>query len=133
LARIGEEWRMKINLHVERVILVGLSMGARDGALIQAAVEAELGRRLAHGGIPKDLQTAGKQDRLLAPALRSCSSPDAKALGGQIGAEVYAAISGFNQQDELRVRSRLRPVGPTREDPGGVVETEDGRQEIPEE
>jgi hypothetical protein len=89
---------VKIDVHVERLILEGLSAAERDSALIQAAVEAELGRQLTQRGIPKDLQTGSDQDRLLAPERRLSLPPDAKMLGAQIGAKIYKAINGFDQR-----------------------------------
>ncbi len=84
---------MNINLRIELLIIDGLR-GALDGALIQAAVEAELGRRLSQRGIPKDLQTGANRDRLLATTFRLDPSPDARGLGAQVGAGVYSAIAG---------------------------------------
>ncbi len=89
---------MNINLHIELLILEGLSIGARDSALVQAAVGVELSRRLTQQGIPKDLPTGGSQARLSAPALPLNSSPDAKVLGAHIGAGVYSAIAGGDRQ-----------------------------------
>ena len=38
---------MNINLHIERLMLDGLSIASGEAALVQMAVEAELGRLLA--------------------------------------------------------------------------------------
>lgn len=99
MAGVSEERRMKINVQVKRLILEGLSVGARDSAFIQTAVEAELGRRLAQRGIPKDLQMGGSQDRLLAPELRLSPWRDANIFGAQIGEAVYGAFAGSDRRE----------------------------------
>ncbi len=89
---------MNINLHIERLILDGLPVEARDSALVQAAVEAELGRLLSERGIPSDLQTDVNQARIPAPTLRLNSSFHAKEIGTQIGAGIYSAFEGLNHE-----------------------------------
>ena len=36
-----------VNLHIERLVLEGLPLGAHEGPLVQAAIEVELGRLFA--------------------------------------------------------------------------------------
>ncbi len=84
---------MNINLHIERLILDGVSVGARESTLVRTAVEAELGRLLSERGIPRDLQSEGNQARILAPTLRLNSSSHAKEIGTQIGAGIYSAFA----------------------------------------
>jgi hypothetical protein len=40
---------MNVNLHIERLVLEGLSLDSRGGALVQEAVQTELARLLAEG------------------------------------------------------------------------------------
>lgn len=89
---------MKINVHVERLILEGFSVDARYSALIQAAVEAELGGRLTRRGLRKDLQTVGQSGPTSGIGASLDSIADSKTLGARIGLEVYNAISGIEQQ-----------------------------------
>jgi hypothetical protein len=91
---------MSIRIHIERLILDGLPVQPRDGALFQAAVEAELSRLVTLSGIPSDFQTGGNQARIDAPALQLMSSPDAKVLGAQVGEGIYGAFAGLNQRGQ---------------------------------
>lgn len=91
---------MTIHLHIKRLILDGLSVRPGDGAPFQAAVEAELSRLLTQSGIPGDFQTAGNQARIDAPVLQLMSSPDAKALGAQVGEGIYGAFAGLDQRGQ---------------------------------
>jgi hypothetical protein len=90
---------MNIRIHVERLILNGLPVEARESALVQAAVEAELTRLLFERGIPGALQTGVNNDRIFAPTLRLNSSPYAKEIGTQIGAGIYNAFGGPSHEN----------------------------------
>ncbi len=86
---------MKINLHIERLVLDGLPLDPRDGARLQAAVERELARLVSDGGqwvtrLRADAATAhasGGSFTLAEPA-------DAARVGGQIAGAVHAGIEG---------------------------------------
>ena len=82
---------MNINLHIERLMLDGLSVASGEAALVQTAVEAELGRLLAN--------------ELLAPARSSAlayigggeihlrAGVSARELGVEIGRSVFARLT----------------------------------------
>ena len=78
---------MNITLHIERLVLDGLLMEARDNAQVQAAVETELVRLLSESGIPAGLQGGFNQAGILAPVLRLNPSPNARAIGAQSAKE----------------------------------------------
>jgi hypothetical protein len=78
---------MNIRLHIDRLVLDGLSIGAHDGPLVQAAIEAELSRLLA--GIAPDAFGRG----FAVPSLRAEAVPlDAGATPQGIGAQVARAV-----------------------------------------
>lgn len=85
---------MKINvhIHIERLILEGLPLRTLQGLQVQAAVEKELGRLLALGGIPDELQVGGAVPRLRAPALELAKETQPTLLGQQIARSVYRGI-----------------------------------------
>lgn len=89
---------MNIHLHIERLILRGLSLDAADTAALQAAVEIELARSLSTHGVAPRLREAGHYPRMPAPAILVGASPDARqkarSTGAQIGSSVYRAVSG---------------------------------------
>lgn len=47
---------MNIHLHIERLVLECPAMSRADGARVQAALEAEIGRSLAFSPLPKELR-----------------------------------------------------------------------------
>ena len=83
---------MNIRLHIEKLILDGLAMGAGDGAKVKVAVEAELSRLLAEGGLAPALQGAGALARIRANPVSIGKDTSPKALGEQIAYSVYGGI-----------------------------------------
>ncbi len=47
---------MKINVHIERLILEGLPVSSWQGSQIRSAVQKELTRLLLAGGLPDELR-----------------------------------------------------------------------------
>jgi hypothetical protein len=82
---------MSINLHIERLILDGLFESHAEGPVIGTAMETELARLLADGGLKSDIQSGGAF-----PSVRvsTVQLPQAKAvpLGQQIARAVYHGI-----------------------------------------
>lgn len=83
---------MNIHLHIERLILDGLPIGAGQGALVQAAVEAELSRLLVQGGIAPSLQSDGAVPSVRAEAIQLTAQSTPAQMGQQIAHSVYAGM-----------------------------------------
>ncbi len=83
---------MNINVHIERLILDGLPVTARQGASVQAAVEAELTRLLAEGGLAADVQPGGALRSVLADDIRVTMGNHPTLLGQLIAQSVYSGI-----------------------------------------
>jgi hypothetical protein len=83
---------MNINLHIERLILDGLPLGAGQGALVQPTVEAELARLLGQGGIAPSLQSGGVLSSVRADAIQLTAQSSPAQMGWQIAHSVYAGI-----------------------------------------
>jgi hypothetical protein len=83
---------MKINLHIERLILDGLPVERRQGAAIQTAVESELARLLLAGGLNSELLSGGALPSLRASAIQLTNETGAPHLGAQIAESVYGGI-----------------------------------------
>ena len=81
---------MNITLHIERVVLDGITMAPRDRPLFQAALEAELGRLLGDTGLAPALQGGGSIASL--PGGGVSSRTTGADLGRQVGRAVYGAI-----------------------------------------
>jgi hypothetical protein len=80
-----------VNLHIERLVLEGLPVGVHEGPLVQAAIEAELGRLFADGAFTR----AGLQGETV-PLVRAepmaLAEGGSEALGTQIGQAIYGGI-----------------------------------------
>jgi len=83
---------MNINVHIERLILDGLPIEVGQGALVQAAVEAELARLLAEGSIAPGPQSGGALPSIRADAIQLMAQSSPAQMGQQIAQSVHEAI-----------------------------------------
>lgn len=83
---------MKINLHIERLVLDGLPIEHHHGLLVKAAVEAELSRLLTADGLANGLISGGAMPSVPAHNIRMADNSNPKKLGQQIGRAVYGGI-----------------------------------------
>jgi hypothetical protein len=86
---------VEIRLHIERLVLEGLSLEGRDPAQIQTAVAAELSRLLIAGGLAPDLAAGAARASLDGGQIGGQGG--ASALGGQIAGAVYSALGGAQE------------------------------------
>jgi hypothetical protein len=80
-----------VTVQIERLILDGLPLSRAQGALVQASLEAELGRLLTEGGIAENFAPGGAVPLLRANAIDAASADPAQ-LGTQIARAVYGGI-----------------------------------------
>ena len=87
---------MKINLHVERLILDGLPVARHQAAQVHAAFESELSRLLTLHGLDASLMSGASLARLNVGELRlpRGAAGDPAQLGTQIAAAVYGGFGG---------------------------------------
>lgn len=83
-----------IHLHIDQLILDGLTLSCCERALLQASFEAELTRLLMEGGIGERWQAGGAVSSLAAPAVVAGAAPDPGAIGRQAAQSVYASLGG---------------------------------------
>ena len=83
---------MNVNVYIERLILDGINMGPGQGAKVKAAVEAELSRLLAEGGVESGLQSGGAFPNMPARPIRMSEEIHPTRLGQQIARTVYGSI-----------------------------------------
>ncbi len=83
---------MSITIHIERLILDGVSVPQRHRPQLQAAIEAELARLLAADGLAAYLQTGGVLSRVTGGELQLQGKDDPVQLGRQIARAVYRGI-----------------------------------------
>lgn len=80
---------MVYEVSIDRLVIEGGPLGPADRDAVAAAVEAELGRLIATGGLPASLLSGGSY-----PHVRGRFEPPAGASAGDWGAAVAAAIYG---------------------------------------
>ena len=83
---------MKINVHIERLILDGLPITRSQGQFLQATVEAELARLLAANGLAPGLRISGAMRSVPAKSIHLTQGNDPGHLGQQIAQAVYGGI-----------------------------------------
>jgi len=83
---------VNIHLHIERLVLDGLPIGAHQGRLVQAAMEAELSRLLAAGAAPDSFGHgfAVPSVRTDPVQLRGDATP--RDIGAQVAQAVHGGI-----------------------------------------
>jgi hypothetical protein len=83
---------MKISIHIERLVLDGIDIARRERPLLQSAVEAELARLIAAGGLSPDLISGGAMPSVNAGDLQMTGDNNPTQLGHQIAQSVYGGI-----------------------------------------
>lgn len=83
-----------INIAIERLVLDGLPLTQAGHPLLQAAIEAELTRLLAAGGLAHDLQSGGAFPRLPGGNIHLAGNDTPAHLGQQIARAIHSSIGG---------------------------------------
>ena len=83
---------MKINLHIERLVLEGLPVTAGQAPLVQSAVQQELTRLLGFGGIAPRLMNADAMPHARGDAVRFGGEASPRQLGTQIAESVHERL-----------------------------------------
>jgi hypothetical protein len=83
---------MNVQLHIGRLVIDGLPIEADSGRDVQAAVEAELRRRLTEHGLATGLSQGGAFAYVRGGSVDLQSTPDSDDLGTQIGAAVHEGL-----------------------------------------
>jgi hypothetical protein len=101
---------MSINVHIERLILDGLSVSDAQSPIIGAAVERELARLLATGGLERSLQDGGAWASVPVSNIQLTAGKPAH-LGQQIAAALYGGI-GQEQSSTLKTQQGYPHASP---------------------
>jgi hypothetical protein len=83
---------MKIELHIERLVVEGLPVEQRQGPRLQAAVEQELARLLAAGGVLAQFNTGTAMAVIDGGTIQWGAGSDAAGIGKQIAAAVNGGL-----------------------------------------
>lgn len=83
---------MKINIAIDRLVLDGIDVAAADRPRLRAAVESELVRLIAGGGIDDGLAGGIAVPSVHAPSIPTAASRSPRELGRAIAGSVYGGI-----------------------------------------
>ena len=83
---------MNITLHIERLVLNGISLPPGERPLLQATVEMELSRLLKSGGFNDELQSGGALYNVRTAGIQLANDGSPARLGEQIAGAVYGGI-----------------------------------------
>ncbi len=85
---------MAIELRIDRLVLEGLPLSAAQGALVQRAVELELARLLAEGGLAESWHAGGAVPQVQGGAITLSPGGSPAQMGAQIAQSVYSGLGG---------------------------------------
>lgn len=100
---------MNIELHIERIVLDGLDVKPRDRWTLRAAVESELARLLARGGLSSQLLSGGALRSLSAGEIQVPMQTSGAQLGNQIAQAVHSGIGAEGASPRSQFSSN--PIG----------------------
>jgi hypothetical protein len=83
---------MNVRLHIERLILDGLPLSEAGAPHVQAAIETELARLIAAGGVSADVTAERVVPSVRGGDVRMTAGGGASDLGRQIAGALYGGI-----------------------------------------
>ncbi len=93
---------MKIDVYIDRLLLEGLPITSAQGAQVQAAVEKELARMLAAGGLSEHLRKGGATRAVRAGGVRFSKAQEPATLGQSIARAVHQGIGNSPKRGNPR-------------------------------
>jgi hypothetical protein len=84
---------MRINLHIERLVLEGFALSGRDGALVEEAVQVELARLLTQGGEVGMSPYCASMPILHGDSIRADTPANPLPFGAAIAQSIYGALA----------------------------------------
>ncbi len=85
---------MRIELRIDRLVLEGLPLSAAQGELVQKAIEAELARLLAEGGLAQSWDKGAALAAVQAAGITLSPGGSPAQMGAQIAQSVYSSLGG---------------------------------------
>jgi hypothetical protein len=89
---------MKINLHIERLVLEDVPMSAAEKLAFQAAIRTELTHLLGSSGVSEELRAGMALTHMRAGTVRLNENSGPKKLGTDVAHAIYQAV-GHNGRD----------------------------------
>ena len=88
---------MKIDLHIERLVLDGLPVGSVQGPAIRAAIQTELTRLLGTHGLSGELRSGVALPQVKGGSLNLKTSLKSANLGRGIAQAVFTGVGPANE------------------------------------
>lgn len=88
---------MNVNVHIERLVLDGLDVDARDGDVIADAVRRELAKLI--GAAPPPLSQGYSAARVRAAPWTLSGAPNGAAVGRRVAQSIYREIGGGGRDE----------------------------------
>jgi hypothetical protein len=85
---------MSVRVHIDRVVLDGISVSAAGRPHLRAAIESELARLIAAGGISPELAGGIAVPSVRAPEMSFAGNAEPAQIGRRIAHSVYAGVGG---------------------------------------
>lgn len=86
---------MTINLHIDRVVVDGVSLGRGSERQVRAAVERELTALFATRGVPNSLLGGGAVPKLSGTSMRQSKGSTPTGVGRDVAGSIYGSFSRF--------------------------------------
>ena len=83
---------MNINLHIDRLVLDGISLDSHQRPVLQQALQRELTRLLANGNLHPDFVGGIAIRRLAVPGIQLAENIQPTQLGQQIAGALYGGM-----------------------------------------
>lgn len=83
---------MRIEVHIERLVLEGLPVTAAEGPRVRAAVEHELARLFATGGLNGELAVGGARARVDAPQISLAPRARSEDIGRAVARSIHVGL-----------------------------------------
>jgi hypothetical protein len=83
---------MSVRLHIDRLVLDGVSVAAGGRPQLQAAIESELARLIAAGGLSPELANGIAVPAVRAPQMTLAPNAKPAQLGTAIAGAVYGGV-----------------------------------------
>lgn len=83
---------MDVNLHIERLVLEGVTLTPAQRRQLQSAMTTELSRLITESGLAEHLHTQDTASVLSAGPIQISDQPDPTQIGTQIAQALYRGI-----------------------------------------
>lgn len=85
-----------LSVHIERLVIDGVALTGAQGAQLGKAVESELSRLLAQGGVSPHFLSGGAWPQLQVEAIQAGGDCNPSRFGIQVARTLYAGLNNWD-------------------------------------